>query len=228
MVPLASIRPSCRRRMAAMRGWAPRRSASSPARHRTSRTVSPPTLTPASPAPPASSPRMSATSDARACGQAASSWRVALGTIEAMRRSATAGGAARGRALRASSCGSTASGRRHRRWPRSGRRSGCSAPGDRAGSRGLPGRVRLQRVRRVRFRARAACGSRAVRPRSGPCSASRTYGPRRPKLPIPSEASRGSPGRALSRPGNQSGRPDSNRGPRRPERRALPGCATPR
>jgi hypothetical protein len=25
-----------------------------------------------------------------------------------------------------------------------------------------------------------------------------------------------------------SGRPDSNRGPRRPERRALPGCATPR
>ncbi len=26
----------------------------------------------------------------------------------------------------------------------------------------------------------------------------------------------------------QSGRPDSNRGPRRPERRALPGCATPR
>ena len=27
---------------------------------------------------------------------------------------------------------------------------------------------------------------------------------------------------------NQSGRPDSNRGPRRPERRALPGCATPR
>jgi hypothetical protein len=26
----------------------------------------------------------------------------------------------------------------------------------------------------------------------------------------------------------KSGRPDSNRGPRRPERRALPGCATPR
>ena len=26
----------------------------------------------------------------------------------------------------------------------------------------------------------------------------------------------------------QSGRPDLNRGPRRPERRALPGCATPR
>ena len=29
-------------------------------------------------------------------------------------------------------------------------------------------------------------------------------------------------------PESQSGRPDSNRGPRRPERRALPGCATPR
>src|SRR5215218_9650409 len=28
--------------------------------------------------------------------------------------------------------------------------------------------------------------------------------------------------------GEVSGRPDSNRGPRRPERRALPGCATPR
>ena len=27
---------------------------------------------------------------------------------------------------------------------------------------------------------------------------------------------------------NQSGCPDSNRGPRRPKRRALPGCATPR
>ena len=43
--------------MADMRGWAPSRSASSAARHRTSRTVSPLTLTPASPAPPASSPR---------------------------------------------------------------------------------------------------------------------------------------------------------------------------
>jgi dinuclear metal center YbgI/SA1388 family protein len=34
--------------------------------------------------------------------------------------------------------------------------------------------------------------------------------------------------RPYSRFSNQSGRPDSNRGPRRPERRALPGCATPR
>src|SRR3954447_11574577 len=34
--------------------------------------------------------------------------------------------------------------------------------------------------------------------------------------------------RGAVREGSQSGRPDSNRGPRRPERRALPGCATPR
>ena len=36
------------------------------------------------------------------------------------------------------------------------------------------------------------------------------------------------PGEPQRSPGRVSGCPDSNRGPRRPERRALPGCATPR
>ncbi len=36
------------------------------------------------------------------------------------------------------------------------------------------------------------------------------------------------PQRRDGSPGGSSGRPDLNRGPRRPERRALPGCATPR
>jgi hypothetical protein len=45
--------------------------------------------------------------------------------------------------------------------------------------------------------------------------------PRRSRASVPS-------GRYASQRGEQSGRPDLNRGPHRPERCALPGCATPR
>jgi hypothetical protein len=50
----------------------------------------------------------------------------------------------------------------------------------------------------------------------------------KPALPGPAFSGLFAPVRGPSRRMDQSGRPDLNRGPHRPERCALPGCATPR
>jgi hypothetical protein len=75
---------------------------------------------------------------------------------------------------------------------------------------------RPQSLPHLRSRGLAA---RAVRLAARPVDRLHRHAPRAPPF---------APVRGSSQTYGISGRPDSNRGPRRPERRALPGCATPR